>query len=173
MLLFNYCNSSQFAKLTSLQVVKDYLNNIPSINAGGCGISAYSMYKFLEKKNQLQKDTHIIYLWNSNWCGSDVIENKNFLENQTGNCDSCAHVIMYHNGEYHDSSGSSKHIDGLSFYERFKWDDHIELPIPQHLTDIFMVKSLNEGDWNWKFDRAKYLPQIEKFLGFKLGINIK
>ena len=35
-------------KLTEL---RQFLNNIPYINRGGCGVSAYAMYCYLEKNN--------------------------------------------------------------------------------------------------------------------------
>ena len=52
-----------------------FLNDIPSINIGGCGISALSLYRWLKKENEL-KDVKFVYLYDDK---NDYLNNKRVL----------------------------------------------------------------------------------------------
>ena len=44
--------------------VLNFLSNIPSINCGGCGISALAMYRWLKKHGKTTEETAFYYLEN-------------------------------------------------------------------------------------------------------------
>lgn len=158
-------------KLVSFEELREFLDNIRNINYGGCGISVYAMYCLLEKQNQLKSDTKIIYIHRKML--DDYSTNKSFLDNQEGHADSASHVILFHDGYYLDSSEKSTDLSTLiSLFSSFSNIDEFEfLKIPQQLTHVFMKSSLENGSWNYMFDR-KNIKVIENKLGFKLNIEI-
>jgi hypothetical protein len=158
--MFSFLNKNK-NKISSLDEIRTFLNEIPNINRGGCGVSAYAMYCYLEKTNQLLPDTRIIYVWDIDYLSDSYEKNTNFIENQNGDCDSCAHVVLFHNGFYMDSKNKKIEIHEI---EIFHWFDGIELLIiPQPLTHTFMKKSIEEGKWNPSFDR-NYIKDIKVIL---------
>lgn len=48
--------------MKNLKELREYLNSIPNINEGGCLISAYSMYLYLKKTNQLPSNFKILQI---------------------------------------------------------------------------------------------------------------
>ena len=54
-------------KLTSFEELREFLDSVPNINRGGCGVSVYAMYCLLEKQKQLKPDTKIIYIHRKIW----------------------------------------------------------------------------------------------------------
>ena len=158
--MFSFLNFRK-EKISSLDELRNFLDNIPNINRGGCGISAYTMYCYLEKNNLLKEDTQIIYL--HDWCENSVKYNLEFIKGNNNNPTSATHVILYHDGYYVDSE--HKH----SCLNSFKYSSNY-FKVPQNITHIFMKLSLNESSWNPKFNR-KNIIKIEKFIGLYLGIN--
>jgi len=158
-------------KLISFDELREFLDNVPNINRGGCGVSAYSMYCLLEKQKQLKPDTRIIYIHRKIW--GDYSTNKWFLDNQEGNADSASHVILFHDGYYLDSSEEFTNLSTLIdvFFTGDKESEFDILDIPQQLTHIFMKSSLENGSWNDSFD-TKNIEVIENKLGFKLNIEM-
>lgn len=147
--------------MKSLQEVLDFLDNIPAINSGGCGVSAYAVYKWLEKNNSLSEDFAIIYL--HRWGMGDMRTNKKFLKGKSDRAVACSHVVFRYLGMYYDSEGVYiKHIDqDTSVY------------IEAKDVDRFMKASLASNDWNRRFQRKQHVPSIEENLGIELGINLE
>ena len=169
--MFSFLNRNN-KEILSLNELREFLNNIENINYGGCAISAYSIYCYLEKTNQLLLDTKIIYI-HRKYDIDGYNNNCSFINNGCNSleCDSASHVILYHNGYYLDSNLKQNNIKDFinEFYEFCSYDEFITLEIPQHLTHIFLKKSLNEGSWNPDFNR-KNIEIIEKKLDLKLNI---
>lgn len=142
----------------SLEEVMDYLSNIPDINAGGCGISALAMYRWLKKHNLLN-NTKFVYL---HFSMSEYEDNRLAMVNGT-KLFAPPHCVLEHNGILIDSDGE---VDTYEFGEH-------------HLTiddERVIVDSINSDDWNPSFDREKWVPKIEKRLGINLSdveLNIK
>ena len=158
--MFTFLN--KFKKpINNLDDLRQSLDNINNINYGGCGVSAYAMYCYLEKNNLLKEDTQIIYL--HDWCENSIKHNLEFIKGNNNNPTSANHVILYHDGYYVDSE--HKYI----FLNSFRYSSNY-FKVPQDITHVFMKLSLNESSWNPRFDR-KNIKEIEKFIELNLGIN--
>lgn len=146
--------------LTTLTEVREYLTSIPEIDCGGCGISALSMYKWLENNNQLKSDTKIVFLHYPQWmlecCKNMQIEKGELNEEPHG----ANHVGMYHDGKYFDC--------------RFDFTQDCYDLIHETNNIDFVKRSLNNiSEWNGSFNRSKYVPEIENTLMVELNINLK
>jgi hypothetical protein len=159
--------NSKKKKISSLKSLRSFLDDIPFINYGGCAISAYTMFLFLEKNGKLKKNTKIIYL-HFDKDEDDYQNNSKFIVNGDGEAGSCRHAILYHNGKYMDSSISTKNIELWS-----SWQSPLlnQIAIPQHLTYSFIKKSINCDDWNRQFNR-KHIKLIENSTDLELFISL-
>lgn len=133
-----------------LQELRTLLGNISSINAGGCGIAALAMYK-VAKEHDLP--VHIVYLYDD-WF-RDAFENNTAFMNKKGTfADSCNHIVLEINGIFFDS----KTIDmNISKYN-----------MRHSVSESLLMASLKNNVWNPYFKRDIYVPQIDKWLGYKL-----
>ena len=142
--------------MKSLNDVKVFLNNIPNINKGGCGIALFSLYKWLEKNNKLSK-FKFIYMHRSK--SEEYENNRKFLNNE--NIKPCApcHCFLKIGNRYIDSR------DDWDEEELKKWGSY-ELKTD----DInFLIKSIkNKSSWNCRFDRDNIF-KIEKGLNISLN----
>lgn len=145
--------------MKTLNEVLEFLDEIPAINSGGCGISAYSVYLWLKKNNSLSEDFAIIYL--HNWDMKDLMTNRKFVENKGKKAVACSHAIFRYDGVYYDSTGVSS---------RYVGEDN-SVVIPTEHVDRFMKASLMSNDWNPMFRRDIFLPVIEDNLGVELGLT--
>ena len=59
--------------ITNFEDVRKYLSRIPNINCGGCGISALSMYRWLEKNEN--KKSNLVICYNNSEKYEKTIEN--------------------------------------------------------------------------------------------------
>lgn len=136
----------------------EVLNKIPELNNGGCGISALSMYRWLEKNNYLQGDEKFLFLYRRN---DDFYENnKMALSNNAEFC-SCAHILFYFNGSFYDSNGKQNHHvhDLRSLYK-----------VKHTVTEDQLIEAINNRvTWNNDFRRSKYVSVIENKLGISLS----
>lgn len=146
--------------MKTLKEIQQYLNSIPYINEGGCGISAYAMYLWLNKnklinKSLFKKSFKFVLLYRS-YSEDFYINNQNVLRNHSGNAVAPAHMVIYYNNKYLDSTG----VVDISEY---KW--------VQHVTDEWFIQNCinNIITWNNSFDR-KHVPQIESMLNIELNI---
>lgn len=137
--------------LKSLDEVIDFMNTIPCINYGGCGISALAMYDAAVKEKLNPK---IVYVYG--WWDSGTI-NQQYKEGKTQYAASAAHVMISINDVLYDSHGERE-------YDDFEWFTSAD----DEITREHLVNSLNYGSWNSDFDRKTWLPIIEKFIGYKL-----
>jgi hypothetical protein len=145
-------------KRLKLKHVLHYLNEIPNINCGGCGVSALAIYRWL-KKNYDVKDIDILFCYD-NWIGADDFENnKQVFESGEGSLTSPTHVVLKYKKFIFDSEG-------------IKTDLKSDFPLIHKATkiDLFM-KVLNIlSEWNDYFERKpKVIKNIEKYLDINLS----
>lgn len=133
-----------------------FLNNIPSINLGGCGLSALALYDAAKREGLKPK---IVYLYS--WFDSEAQERNNkFKMGKLKKAYSCSHVLIKIGNKLWDSTGVISK-SGLGFY---RMDDTI--------TRDHLVSSVNNKDvWNTCFQRRYWVSEISKML--KRGTVIK
>lgn len=144
------------------KAVQDFLNEIPAINYGGCGLSAYAMFLWLQKNNMLTEDTQIVFLHHS-YSERDFQTNQSFYLQGVGNPVAPEHVVIYRNGKYIDSSGVYTKANEYSF----------KLAVSLEKAENFLVNSLNDDNWNSWFDRPCVAPMIEKELGITFRADMR
>lgn len=144
--------------IKTFEDVQSFLGSISSINSGGCGIAAYSMYLWLKKKEELPSDFNIVYL-HRDYDEMEFESNKAFLEGKGKKVHSCVHAVVKMNGKHVDSKGDYEGVNGFP----------LTLGIGAEHIDRFMVNSLNKPEWNPRFNRQEYIPAIEEALGVDLS----
>jgi hypothetical protein len=149
-------------KEAQFEKVQDFLNEIPNINSGGCGISAYAMYLWLCKRNMLTEDTQIVFL-HHRYSENDFERNQEFYTQRRGKPVAPEHVVLYRNGSYIDSSGVYKKAN----------DFYFKLAVSLEKAEDFLVNSLNDNNWNSWFDRPSVVPMIEKELGITFRADMR
>ena len=142
------------SKINSFKKVRKFLSNVEYINCGGCGISALTMYRWLQQNNRLKGDEHFVYLYRE-WDKEYFVNNAKALENKKLRPDACYHVVLFHKGKYIDCKEEHKPSDYK--YVHFNIDEK------------FLKKSLKNKDaWNYAFDREYSIPFIEKNININL-----
>lgn len=144
------------------KAVQDFLNELPAINYGGCGLSAYAMFLWLQKNNMLTEDTQIVFLHYS-YSERDFQTNQSFYLQGIGNPVAPEHVVIYRNGKYIDSTGVYQRVNEYSF----------KLAVSLDKAENFLVNSLNDDNWNSWFDRPSVVPIIEKELGVTFRADMR
>ena len=144
------------------QAVQDYLNNIDCINAGGCGISAYAMFLWLQKNNMLTEDVKVVFLHHY-YSASDFATNQDFYLHGVGSPVAPEHVVLMRNGVMVDSTGV--------FSKANDYDYNLAVSIDK--AEDFLVNSLNDNNWNSWFDRPSIAPMIEKKLGISFRADMR
>jgi len=139
---------------SEFEAVQEFLGNITWINAGGCGVAALAMYRWLKKNNKLSKDTAFVYLDNDKWMHEN---NKKALETNDVEPTSCSHVALQHAKRYVDAEGE------VNIRFRFQYKLRIE-------SEAFVLASVNNINvWNPRFNRIQLVPFIAEQLGIDLS----
>jgi len=134
-----------------LEDLRFFLSNLPSINEGGCGIAALAMYKLLQS---IGIESKIVYMHKS-YALSSALNNLNFDAGNSVQPDAATHICLFYEGKFIDCN---KEIDP-SEYKYILFADESKL-----------LKSLKLAHrWNSDFNREQNIPEIEKFLGFRLN----
>ena len=132
--------------------VRDYLNILPYINSGGCGVAALAMYEWLKKNKNITST--IVYLYRGSL--SSTYNNNNEILNNNKDIkyvDSCSHACIVYKNKYIDCQ---KIVNTSNYKNR------------HYIRDIDFVKaSIKADQWNNMFDR-RHVPDIEKTLGIEL-----
>lgn len=136
--------------LVSFYELQSYLNQIPSINRGGCGIAALAMYDAAIREGKSPK-----IVFGYNWLGSDWERNQQFKTGKSDLAESATHICLEMDGKVIDSEGVSS-----------LWDEYCSTF--HEATREHLVAAIKYGGWNSEFKRDKWLPQIEAFVGYKL-----
>ena len=145
--------------MDNLTQVQEFLSEIYTINWGGCGISALAMYRWLKDNNKLVGDERFVYLYvlsDTNYhTNESVLAKIKFNPRRKKKLGSASHVMLYHNGQLHDSNGS------------FVPDRYIRKH--DHISEKHLIESLNFGSWNCDFERETYIPSISTVLNVDLS----
>lgn len=140
------------SKITSgVQFVIAYLGTIRDINWGGCGIAALAIYNTAFLYN-LKPKIHYLYYDNNHPLKE---ANDNFKKGKTSIAHGCTHVVVKIGNKFYDANGeydldSEGYVDG------------------GEVTKEHLINSVVNGEWNSMFNRGKWLPKIEEFMGYKL-----
>ena len=136
---------------------RKFLNQIGTINCGGCGFSALALYDAAKREGLKPK---IVYLYHALWESGSMLKNNQYKEGKRKTADACSHVLVKIGNRLYDSSG----VIGKGMLYMYKLDEEI--------TREHLVSSINnKGVWNDTFDRERWIPHIQKY--FKRGTTIK
>ena len=138
----------------SFEDVREFLNNITSINSGGCGLSALVMYRWLKKYNKLPEDTKILFLDNDE---NNHLNNKECMSNKEGTLKAPSHIVMFLNGIHIDCAN-------VQYNVAMRFDYILEV------AEEYLVACLNNiFSWNYMFDRNEAISEIESKLHIDLS----
>jgi hypothetical protein len=149
----NIFGSKPKITVKTLDEVQQFLSNIPSINCGGCGISALAMYRWLKKHGKTTEQTAFYYLEND---AERHNNNKSYYSNKDIALIAPCHVVLYHNDQTIDCDGY-KPISSYSYQLIEKSEE-------------FLIKMINNiHSWNYSFNRKNHVKHIAKTLGIDLS----
>lgn len=145
--------------MKKLQDVIDFLSDIPDINAGGCGIAALAIYRWMEKNaSKMLENIEIVFLYNDDWQ-----YDTNCTRIRCGECSLVvpAHVVLR---------------DVISEYEydaKCAWMGRKQ----EHTVDVqHLITTINipvENGWSPWFKRKENVEKIAKKLKISLSdVNI-
>lgn len=144
------------------KAVQEWLNEIDCINAGGCGISAYAMFLWLQKNNMLTDDFKVVFLHHY-YSASDYVNNQDFYLYGVGSPVAPEHVVLMRNGVMIDSSGVFRTANNYDY----------SLAVSIEKAEDFLVNSLNDDNWNSWFDRPHQVSRIERKLGISFRADMR
>lgn len=138
--------------MKTLTELREFLNNIPHINEGGCLIAAYSIYQYLKQNESLPKDFKIIEIDDVT-----IMRYMNMMqylsEDPTSNVTTCGHAVVLYNGMVYDSEREIPLEDCVDVMVSGVWIDPIN-------KEQWLINQMNAASWNYEFDRKKYIPLI-------------
>lgn len=152
--------------IKKFQEVREYLADIDSINAGGCGVAALAMMMWLEKTGADMTKFYLVL--RHSYRERDTFQtNLTFLHKGVGNADACAHYLIHWKGEYMDSMDRGN--KGMMSHAPY------ELKVAHPECFKLVCSALQNGMWNPRFDREDECPRIEEALGitFPEGVYFK
>jgi len=135
----------------SIDDVQLFLRGVPSISQGGCGFAALVMYDYLKAKGV---DAEIVYAYG--FCDPEYDNNISVIQNGSGELCACQHAMIRVKDSFYDCKGECD----IEMY----YDHHT-------ISRELVVKSLDSGRWNSSFDRHKYVPMIEKAIGYNIKLG--
>jgi len=138
-------------EIKSFKDAQDYLASIPCIHFGGCGISAYVMYKWLKQNKRVPRKFSFMFLYTDNY---GYIHNKGVLKGENDEPKACSHIAIKYRKRIIDSEGVVN-----------KDYTHI-----QTISDPnFLLRAINNvGTWNKAFDR-NHVAEIAETLHLNLS----
>jgi hypothetical protein len=144
-----------------LSPLLEKLDEIQSINCGGCGVAALAIYRWLEKRGE---KSEIVFAYDYK---EDLMHN-NQCRAQNGNLKAPCHVLVFCQGVYIDSRGGRDYPS---------WDDK-SLEWKHTATEEELLNSLNKPKeehaieshfgWNPMFKRSN-VPEIASIMGVALN----
>lgn len=140
---------------TTFKQTINFLSEINYINRGGCGVAALALFHAAKKEG---KDPKIYFIYSS-WDQDNIKTNEAFLKGKRKKATSCHHVVVKIGNRWYDAKGTPD----MSLYFDSSWYIIKETPLK-------LLKSAvdNPGVWNPDFERKKFIPIIERFVGVEL-----
>jgi hypothetical protein len=132
-----------------------FLQDVPNINFGGCGMAALALYDAAKKEGKKPK---IVYVY-SPWDEDSYRKNIKFKEGKSKKADACMHIVIKIGKNYYDADGKIS----KGYVENYFKD-------PEITRDHLVASINNKGVWNDSFRRKIWGPEIKKF--FKKGTKI-
>lgn len=148
--------------MKNLKELREYLNSIPNINKGGCLISAYSMYLYLKKTNQLPDGFKIIQIAQDDTQRFFLLRNLQSSDptKYTAGCD---HAMCQVDGIIFDSDESRPiDIDIVAMAS--------SVAVNPETQSAHIIAQINTDRWNNSFNREKHIPEIQRELGIDLSM---
>lgn len=135
-----------------LKKTMKFLNSIPLINRGGCGIAAALLYRISTLEESIS-NRHIILLYDYE---NEYFYKRNLERTKCGESPFFAanHIVFGFNGIYIDAKNENFNINIFPYKVECKYNE---------LLDIIRNSSI----WNYEFDRDRYLPFIDSFLSIE------
>lgn len=148
------------SKLKNFDDVREFLNRIPCINSGGCGISALTMYRWVKKNMPEHKRRITFYFFHK-----DVYDYQNNI--------TLIKTKKYRNNKIYVPSHigikiknvTSKVIDSDGIVDSNRFGFVIKTKSEQVLINALK----NFKSWNFLFERNKSISLIEKHLDIDLS----
>lgn len=151
----NKRNTQNTMKPKTFSEVQNFLSSINNINYGGCGIAVIAMYRWLKKNNQLGINVYFYYLYDR-LSKNRYDNNYKALCNENLKPDTCAHAVLYYNGQFIDCNG----VHDVTNYDLMQ----------KISNENFILKSINNySEWNSKFYRNVEVKRIQKALNIKMS----
>jgi len=140
----------------TFEEVQKFLSNIPSINGGGCGIAAFTMYKWLKKHGELNYGFRFVACYDSAYDDENrYINNMKVLRTKEGKAMASSHIAITNGGPVLDCNGYIT----LTRYDLIQFIG----------AEWFITNMINNtGSWNPSFDR-EHIRYIEQILDLDLS----
>lgn len=141
----------------TFESLRSFLKDLPNVSHGGCGIAALAMYNFLKKQGE---DSELVFLYGDG--DQPVVIANAVSEMGTGATPIGAkHCCLRYKGKFIDCETDSLPIGTNKVFTT------IEFVPEKEVQDAVN----NHKSWNDDFDWKTHLPEVEKFIGFTLGIS--
>ncbi|MFA5366638.1 MAG: hypothetical protein WC333_02040 [Dehalococcoidia bacterium] len=138
----------------TLQEVQAYLQQLPFVNFGGCGIAALAMYRWLKKNRKASRKICFYMLADQGFIHEN---NAKCLEGEEDRQPTApGHMVLYDKGKYFDCGGT---------YDPTRYNYHLKVTKEQ-----FIVESLNNvPTWREDFPRKYLIGRIAQKLNIDLS----
>jgi hypothetical protein len=146
-------------KYKTLDDVRNFLNGIPFINSGGCGISALAMYRWLEKNYPKHAKKTVFYFFHRD--KDDYRNNKSLIKNNS--YDNTNISIPSHIGI------QIKNVTDVIDCYREVFIRQYEYVVKTTSEDVLINAINNVCGWNWFFNRKQSVHVIAKELDIDLS----
>lgn len=144
-------------KKLKLKQVLNYLNSIPNINYGGCGISALAVYRWVKKYYEFSNVQILFCYYGDN--KYDYNNNVRVFKTCKGYLTSPQHVVLKYKNIMFDSKGVYRHLNA-------------DFPLEHEATrlDLFISVLNDLSEWNNMFERkTNVIKNIENKLEIDLS----
>jgi len=145
-------------RFIKFEKMREFLNTIPSINSGGCGVAALAMYRWVEKYMPEYKADVIIHMFHRK--KDHYSSNRKLIKNNSFCNDLLApsHIGI-----------EIKKMTPVLDCERTLKKEQYGFVIKTNSEDVLINAINNVDTWNPMFNRKKRVPLIEEELDIDLS----
>jgi hypothetical protein len=144
--------------IATFEELRRYLNRIPNINYGGCGLSALVMYRWL-KKNGFDCKIYFLYDFDYRMVKDDYL-NMDLL--------TPFHVLIGKDNFILDSHTGEIYNGEKTIYFSYSDQDESRYCIYE-MDEESLVDRLMYGHWNRKFEKEYHFDNIVNYCGIDLS----